>query len=188
MTEQRQKSNRKIITIGSIMAAVMFSFCFAIVPFYNAFCRATGISTSVPTELMAKSYGSGEALPGETREVEVQFLATNNMGMPWEFYPETTSVRVKIGQNAKVMFYARNPTDKDMTAQAIPSMTPVNGVAHFHKIECFCFSQQSLGAHKGRDMPLVFNIDKDLPKEVQVITLAYTLFDATPNSSRKEKS
>jgi len=187
-----KKTHRKIIIIGGFMSVVMFGFCFAVVPFYNAICRATGISTAVPTELITQNAtpdtGGVASKPGETREVLVQFLATNNMGMPWEFYPETKSVKVQIGKNTKVMFFAKNPTDKDMVAQAIPSMTPINGIAHFHKIECFCFNQQSLGAHEKRDMPLVFNIDKDLPKEVSVITLAYTLFDATPNSPRKEKS
>jgi cytochrome c oxidase assembly protein subunit 11 len=109
------------------------------------------------------------------------------MGMPWEFYPRTKSIRVHVGKNSKVFFYAKNTTDKDMTVQAIPSMTPVDAISHFHKIECFCFKQQSLNAHIDREMPLVFNIDKDLPKEVRVITLAYTLFDVTPNIPRKEK-
>ncbi len=185
-----RKSHRKTIIIGGCVAAMMFGFCFAVVPFYSVICRATGISTAVPSDLVKRSNvtETESGKQGEIREVEVQFLATNNMGMPWEFYPKTKSIRVQVGKNSKVMFYAKNPTDKDMIAQAIPSMTPTESIAHFHKIECFCFSQQSLGAHKGREMPLVFNIDKDLPKEVRVITLAYTLFDATPNSPRKEKS
>ena len=59
-----------------------------------------------------------------------------------------------------------------MTVQAIPSMTPSAALSHFHKIECFCFRQQTLAAHAGKEMPLVFQIDKDLPKDVRVITLA----------------
>ena len=184
----RPPSHRKVIIIGGIIAAVMFSFCFAIVPFYNLICKKTGISTATPTELTrASEVVDDPGKPGETREVLVQFTATNHMGMPWDFYPRTKSVRVQVGKTSKVLFYARNTTDKYMTVQAIPSMLPVEAISHFHKIECFCFKQQSLDAHIGRDMPLVFNIDKDLPKEVRVITLAYTLFDTTPTSPRKEK-
>lgn len=182
----QQKSHRLIIIISGITAAVMFGFCFAIVPFYSAICQATGISTAVPTELTRRSSVTENQNEAEKREVIVQFTATNNMGMPWEFYPKTKSVRVVVGKNTQVMFYAKNPTDKNMIAQALPSMTPVNAVAHFHKIECFCFRQQKLDAHADRDMPLIFNIDKDLPKDVRVITLAYTLFDVT-NSQRNQK-
>lgn len=177
------KTHRTVMILGGFAAAVMFGFSFAIVPFYSAICKATGISTAAPTELSSQSFGSGQT--DENREVLVQFTATNHMGMPWEFYPKEKAVRVKVGKNAKVFFYAKNTTDKDMTVQAIPSMTPAEGISHFHKIECFCFKQQSLAAHVGRDMPLIFNIDKDLPKDVRVITLAYTLFDVTPKSPRK---
>lgn len=180
-------SHRKVFIIGGLVAAVMFGFVFMIAPFYSAICKATGISTATPTELTAASRYLDDGKSGEGREVLVQFTATNNMGMPWEFYPRAKSMRVRVGKNAKVMFYAKNPTDKNMTAQALPSMLPVDAISHFHKIECFCFKQQSLDAHVGRDMPLIFNIDKDLPKDVRVITLAYTLFDVTPKSPRKVK-
>jgi cytochrome c oxidase assembly protein subunit 11 len=180
------KSHRKVVIIGGLATAMMFGFCFAVVPFYSMICKATGLSTAVPVELVTQSGGTEtKGLPGEMREVLVQFTATNHMGMPWEFYPKTKSVKVQVGKNSTVIFYAKNTTDKDMTVQAVPSMTPSEAISHFHKIECFCFKQQSLNAHVGRDMPLIFNIDKDLPKDVRVITLAYTLFDVTPNSRRK---
>lgn len=184
-----RKSHRKVLIIGGIVAAVMFGFCFAIVPFYSLICKSTGISTSVADELVTKAQLediNSKGAPGEDREVVVQFTATNHMGMPWEFYPKTKSIRVKVGKTSKVLFWAKNTTDKNMTVQAIPSMTPVDAISHFHKIECFCFTQQSLKAHIGRDMPLVFNIDKDLPKDIRVITLAYTLFDVTPKSQRNK--
>ena len=65
-------------------------------------------------------------------------------------------------------------------------MTPTESISHFHKIECFCFNQQTLKAGEAKDMALVFQVDKDLPKDVHTITLAYTLFDATPQASKKE--
>jgi len=184
---EKKVSHRKIVIITGAAASVMFSFCFAIVPFYSIICKATGINTSLPTSDLVNPASGENAHPVAdlTREVTIQFVAEHNMGMPWDFYPKTKSVSVHPGQNAKVFFYAKNTTDKDMTVQAVPSITPSEAISHFHKIECFCFKQQSLKAHESKDMPLIFNVDKDLPKETRVITLAYTLFDTTPKASRK---
>ena len=108
------------------------------------------------------------------------------MGMPWDFRPNVVSVTVHPGASNKVTFYARNNTVRNMVAQAIPSMTPSEAVAHFHKIECFCFNQQPLKGNESKNMPLVFQIDKDLPKDIRVITLSYTLFDVTPKKDIKK--
>ena len=181
-----KKSHRKIIIIGGIAAALMFGFCFAIVPFYSMICKLTGISTSVSTsELVLQARTDANTQVDKTREVTVQFVAMNHMGLPWDFYPHVKSVRVHPGENAKVYFYAKNTTAKFMSVQAIPSMTPPASLGHFHKIECFCFRQQSLKGGESKEMPLIFNIDKELPKDIHVITLAYTLFDTTPNEIRK---
>lgn len=183
MTEQ--KSHRKVFIIGGIAAGIMFAFCFAMVPLYSVICKKTGINTTLSTDLITPALA--EQISKETdlsREITVQFTATNHMGMPWEFYPQTKSVRVHPGEKTKVYFYAKNPTEKDMTAQAIPSMTPTDSIAHFHKIECFCFNQQSLKAGETRNMALVFQIDSDIPKTVNTITLAYTLFDVTKDARK----
>lgn len=181
-----KKSHRKIFLIGGIVAALMFGFCFAVVPFYGLICKATGINTSLPSsELVLREQVNASATIDKTREVTVQFVASNHMGLPWDFYPRMKSIRVHPGENTKVYFYAKNTTTKLMSVQAIPSMTPTDSLGHFHKIECFCFRQQILKAGESKEMPLVFNIDAALPKDIHVITLAYTLFDTTPNEKRK---
>lgn len=184
---QRRPSHRNIIIIGSIATIIMFSFSFAMAPLYRVICKATGISTAVPaSEFIAEAQAAGTKQAADLgRDVTVQFVAVNNMGMPWDFYPKTKSVVVHPGESTKVYFYARNTTDHAMTVQAIPSMTPTDAISHFHKIECFCFRQQSLNAHESKDMGLMFQVDKDLPKEVRTITLAYTLFDVTPKATKK---
>lgn len=177
--------HKKVIVIAGVVVAVMFTFCFAMVPLYSVICRATGISTSVRAEdFKAGDSANGEAID-KTRDIEIQFVAVNNKGMPWDFYPKTKTVKVHPGQNNKVFFYAKNTTDHDMTVQAIPSMTPTEAISHFHKIECFCFTKQTLKSHQSRDMPLIFYVDNDLPKDTRVITLAYTLFDMTPQETKK---
>lgn len=180
-----QKSHRRVFMIGGIMAAVMFAFCFAMVPLYSVMCKKTGINTSLSTDLItpAQADAIGKSVD-LSREVTIQFTATNHMGMPWEFRPQKKSLVVHPGQKNTIYFYAKNPTEKDMVAQAIPSMTPTNAIAHFHKIECFCFAQQKLNAGEAREMAMVFQLDNDLPKDVHVITLSYTLFDATPQKAQ----
>jgi cytochrome c oxidase assembly protein subunit 11 len=179
-----KKSHRKVYIIGGVMAAIMFGFCFAMVPLYSVICRATGINTSVPGQLVTPTQGSTGA-PDLSRDITVQFLTVTHNGMAWDFYPRTQTIHVHPGENNKVLFYVKNTTDKDMTVQAIPSMTPTDAMVHFHKIQCFCFTQQSLKAHESKDMPMIFQIDKDLPKDIRVISLAYTLFDVTPKAARK---
>lgn len=181
------KSNRKIFIIGGVVAVLMFGFCFAMVPLYSLICKETGINTSIAGSMLISPAKSAELSKTAdlSRDVIVQFTATKHMGMPWEFFPRTTTMIVHPGQKTTVYFYAKNTTDKIMIAQAIPSMTPPDSLGHFHKIECFCFHQQTLKPGESKEMALVFQVDKELPKEVSVITMAYTLFDATPKETRK---
>lgn len=181
-----KKSNRKIFIIGGIVAGIMFAFCFAMVPLYGLICKKTGLNTTISTDTISREQAAQFGKKIDTsRDILVQFTATNHMGMPWDFYPKMKSIVVHPGQQNKVIFYAKNPTGRDMVAQAIPGMAPVEAIAHFHKIECFCFNQTPLKAGEDRDLVMVFQIDNDLPKEVHTITLAYTLFDATPSDKKK---
>jgi cytochrome c oxidase assembly protein subunit 11 len=103
--------------------------------------------------------------------------------MPWDFSPRVTEVVVHPGEAKAVTFYAKNRTSKNMVAQAIPNLTPFSATNYFHKTECFCFNQQPLNAWDEIDMPLVFIVDKDIPKSVNTITLSYTLFDITESTN-----
>lgn len=181
-----KQSHKKVFVFGGVAAAVMFAFCFAMVPLYSLICKATGINTSVPgSGLLTPVSEQPTEAPDLSRTITVQFVTVNHNGMTWEFYPRTKTIQVHPGENNKVFFYVKNTTPKPMTVQAIPSMTPSEALGHFHKIQCFCFNQQSLKGLESKDMPMIFRIDKEIPKEIHVITLAYTLFDVTPNETRK---
>ncbi len=180
------KSHKKIYVIGGIAAAVMFAFSFALVPLYSLLCKSIGTNTSTRGGQLLTEVKGGDQSVDLTRTVTVQFLSVNHNGLPWDFYPKQKSIRVHPGESNKIVYFAKNATDKTMTVQAIPSMTPTTSISHFHKIECFCFNQQTLKGRESRDMALVFQIDKDLPKDVHVITLAYTLFDATPKEEARK--
>ena len=159
-----------------VTAVAMFAFVFVVmVPLYNVLCDVLGLNGKTSGE----RYRVVEAGADMSRQIEVQFVATNNDGMPWEFRPSVTSIVVNPGAVNDTTFYARNPLNKDMVAQAIPSVSPSRAAEYFHKTECFCFNQQPLEGLADTDMPLQFIIDRDLPPDIKTITLSYTMFDIT---------
>lgn len=179
MSDQGQQSQRdpvkSTVTRMLLIAVAMFGFGFALVPLYDVFCEVTGLNGKTS----ADKYEVTDTAIDTSRTVKVQFVTTNNDGMVWDFKPTVAEMTVHPGEVASTEFYARNPKGIDMTAQAIPSLVPFKAAEYFHKTECFCFNQQSLAAGEEVQMPLRFIVDKDLPKHVKTITLAYTLFDVT---------
>ncbi|TXS93694.1 cytochrome c oxidase assembly protein [Parahaliea maris] len=158
------------------VAACMFAFVFVVmVPLYNVLCDALGINGKTS----GQAYTAVQSGVDEERTVTIQFVATNNEGMPWEFSPGKTVMKVHPGASNDTVFYAFNPLPKDMVAQAIPSVSPSRAAGYFHKTECFCFNQQPLAGESSAEMPLVFIVDRDLPRDIHTITLSYTIFDVT---------
>jgi cytochrome c oxidase assembly protein subunit 11 len=163
-----------------VVAVMMFAFVFVVmVPLYNVLCDALGINGKTS----GQAYTSVPAAVDESRTVTIQFVATNNEGMPWEFGPSTTAMQVHPGAVNDTVFYARNPMPQPMVAQAIPSVSPARAAEYFHKTECFCFNQQPLDGKTAANMPLQFIIDQDLPRDIKTITLSYTIFDVTDMAS-----
>lgn len=171
MTEPR--SLKQLITRLLLVVVVMFAFGFALVPLYDVMCKAFGINGKTGDAWQ------GSQVIDESRQVRVQFLSTNAVDMVWGFYPKADQLQVHPGAVNEMLFVAQNPTDRPMTAQAVPSISPGNAAAYFHKTECFCFTQQVLQPGQRIEMPVRFIVDRDLPKDVNNLTLAYTLFDVT---------
>lgn len=175
-------SNPSIDTAAKlvVVAMAMFAFVFVVmVPLYNVLCDALGINGKTSGE----AYTSVQVVVDESREVTIQFVATNNEGMPWDFGPAVSAMKVHPGAVNDTVFYARNPLPKAMVAQAIPSVSPARAAEYFHKTECFCFNQQPLDGQASAEMPLQFIIDQDLPRDIRTITLSYTIFDVTDMAS-----
>ena len=181
------QAQRRTIAILTLAVVIMFGFSFALVPLYKVACKKIGLNTSVPISNFPDApVSTMGAADKDARHLTVQFIAMTNRGLAWDFRPLTKIISVHPGAKTKVLFFAKNTTKQDMTVQAIPSMTPAESISHFHKLECFCFNRQSLKAGEAKQMALVFQVDKDLPKDVHTITLAYTLFDVTPQVMKKE--
>jgi cytochrome c oxidase assembly protein subunit 11 len=166
-------STRRLVRRLVFVVIAMFGFGFLLVPIYDVMCQAFGINGKT-----AGAY-TGVQSADEARAVRVQFLATNAAGMQWQFGPQADQISVHPGATQEIRFVAYNPTDKPMTAQAIPSVSPSRAAAYFHKTECFCFTQQVLQPGERIEMPVRFIVDRDLPADVHHLTLAYTLFDIT---------
>ncbi len=171
------KNHVKLVALLAVMVVGMFAFGFALVPIYNSLCKSLGINGKTNAESIA--YNPATTKIAHDRTVTVEFVATNNSGVPWAFYPTTHKLVVHPGEIAKLSFYAENKTDHRMTVQAIPSVTPGIAAKYLKKTECFCFTQQTLNGHEAMDMPLLFHLDANLPANVSTITLAYTLFDVS---------
>ena len=172
----KQKSHRKIIIILMTVVVGMFGFAFALVPLYNAFCEATGIQGKGNTGRTRVASFDGV---DQTRTVTIEFTTHVKSDMPWSFEPIVKNVTVHPGQMKTVSFKAKNLASRTITGQAIPSTTPGYAGLHLQKTECFCFEQQTLAAGEEVEMPLIFFIDRDLPKDVKRMTLSYALFEAT---------
>ncbi|MBC3413472.1 cytochrome c oxidase assembly protein [Pseudomonas sp. SWRI107] len=163
----------RLVTRLLLLTAVMFAFGFALVPIYDVMCRAFGINGKTGGQY------EGSQVSDPSRAVRVQFMSTNAGDMSWEFHATADQIEVNPGAVNQMVFVARNPTSKPMSAQAVPSITPAEAAAYFHKTECFCFTQQVLQPGERIEMPVRFIVDRDLPGSVKHLTLAYTLFDIT---------
>jgi cytochrome c oxidase assembly protein subunit 11 len=172
---------RKIVFLLTLLTIGMFGFGYALVPIYNVLCKSLGINGKTNTQ----SIGQASAVD-KNRTVTVQFLATNNSNLPWQFRPKTWSIKVHPGENTRISYYAKNETNHAMIVQAIPSVTPGLAARHLKKTECFCFTQQTLLGGQAMDMPILFHIDRDLPENVRTVTLSYTLFDVTKTAQQKQ--
>lgn len=167
-----------IFTVGKLAAVVvaMFAFVFVVmVPLYNTFCEVFGING----KYTGGDYEAVAAAIDEDRTIKVQFVANNAEGMPWEFQPVVTTIHVHPGAINDVIYRARNVTDHDMVAQAVPSFVPARAAQYFHKTECFCFQRQPLDAGAEADLPMQFIVDQELPPDIKTISVSYTIFDIT---------
>ena len=171
--------NRSMMFKLFVVAVGMFGFGFALVPMYRAICSITGINN-----LVQRDVGEREAKNTQvdaSRTISIEFDA--NARGPLQFKPEQSNLDVHPGEVMTVMYQVTNQQNRTVQAQAIPSYAPVQATEYFKKIQCFCFTQQTLAANETRRMPVVFVVDPKLPKDVKTITLSYTFFELTAPKS-----
>ena len=173
--EPVKKSHRSLVIKCVIVVVGMFGFCFALVPIYDTFCKLTGLQGKYDT---GRTRVPEFATYDMSRTVRVNFVSQVTSNFGWDFHPMVSSVIVHPGEMKRVSFFVKNQSGRDTVGQAIPSIAPGIASLYFKKTECFCFKQQYLQKGQEAEMPLVFFLDKQLPKEIEELTLSYTLFDA----------
>ncbi|WP_422649339.1 cytochrome c oxidase assembly protein [Cupriavidus sp. H18C1] len=172
-----KRYNRGMMLRLLVIVGVMFAFGYALVPLYKKICEITGINVVTTRELYGASAGkvSQNTQVDTSRTITVEF--DSNARGPFAFRPVKSSMQVHPGEMATIVYEVANGQTRDISAQAIPSYAPKQATQYFKKLECFCFQQQTLKAKESREMPVVFVIDPDLPKDVENITLSYTFFE-----------
>lgn len=153
-----------------VVTLVMFGFGFAMVPFYKRLCEVTGLNSIIKPE------GVKSTQIDTSRSLTMEFDSNVRSGLPWTFTPVEKSVRFHPGELVQVEFEVRNNSDKVLTGQAIPSWGPQVAGRHLRKLDCFCFTQQTLQPGEVRRMPVVFVVETTLPTDVNYVTMSYTFF------------
>jgi cytochrome c oxidase assembly protein subunit 11 len=182
-TDKEKKSNRRngvVAAIGLGMVVGMVGMAYASVPLYRIFCQVTGYGGTTQ-----RAQTAGIKVLDQT--IRVRFDA-NTAGVDWNFRPKQREVELKIGETKQVAYFAHNNSAKTSTGTATFNVTPQAAGAYFNKIDCFCFTEQTLRPDETADMPIVFFIDPDIVdseelKDISTITLSYTFFpvdDPTP--------
>ena len=169
--------NRRMVGKLVVVTVLMFGFGYALVPIYRTICEALGVNVLARAELQGSDAAAAIANSQVdlARTVTIEFDA--NARGPWDFKPAQARVDVHPGELATVMYEFRNRQNRTMVAQAFPSYAPSVAMAHFKKLECFCFTEHVLKPGESKQWPVVFVIDRKLPKDVRTITLSYTFFE-----------
>ena len=162
-----------------VITLLMFGFGYALVPLYKAVCTALGINVLTLSEKVVSGRSSSSAGTNsqvdKSRTITVEFDA-NSRGI-WKFKPAVSSVQVHPGELTTVMYEFTNTQNRTVAAQAIPSYAPMQAMAHFNKLQCFCFNEYTMKPGETKQWPVVFVIEPKLPKDVTTITLSYTFFE-----------
>lgn len=171
-----ERGKRRTLILLGALAVGMFGFGFALVPLYGLLCAVTGTQSLEERAKVAIAHGPQSAGPvDESRWVTVKLDATLQPDLPWRITPMERKLRVHPGETRRVDFIAENHAGKSITAQALPSIAPFQAGAFFSKLECFCFTRQTLEGNETRTMPLLFTVSPDLPAEIGSLTLSYSV-------------
>ena len=177
-----KRANKRLARKLLIVAVAMFGFGYLLAPMYDVLCKVTGLNGK-PGRIAANAAAAGGV--DTSRLVTVEFTASAQSGLPWEFRPETKQLKLHPGETAEVKYYVRNLAQETITGQAVPSVAPGVSAGHFKKIECFCFTRQRLEPGEAREMPVRFYVDAGLDRDVHTITLAYAFFNTDTASAKK---
>lgn len=154
----------------------MFVFAYMMVPLFNIMCKQFGLN--------GKSGASASAFDPNmqvdySRTIDVTFTTTLHNGLKFKFIPLQRHLAIHPGERKLIYFLAENQTGRELTIQAVPSITPSDAARFLKKTECFCFTQQYFFQGEKAEMPVYFFIDPAVSRDIKEVTLSYTMFDAS---------
>jgi cytochrome c oxidase assembly protein subunit 11 len=172
-----------VAAICGLVVVLMVGASYAAVPFYDWFCRATGFNGTTQVATAAPT-----AAP-LARTVAVRFDANVAPGLPWKFEPEKTEIEVRIGEVTTVYYTVINQSARTTTGQAAYNVAPLTVGAYFQKINCFCFTEQTMAPGEKREMAVVFYVDPSMVADhdndgLNTITLSYTFYPVREQTTR----
>lgn len=177
-----RRRNRNVALIAVATFFGMIGAAYASVPLYRAFCQATGFDGTI-----ARATSAPDTVLGQ--EISVRF-DTNVRGVPFDFAAEQVSQPVKLGETKLAFFKVTNHADHPVTARATFNVVPEQAGAYFRKLQCFCFSDQTIAAGQTVEMPVLYFVDPKYAQDFETktakeVTLSYTFYpavDAKPKS------
>ena len=172
---QAARSNQRVLVSLVMIAVGMGCLAYASVPLYRIFCQVTGFGGTTQRATAAPAHEAA-------RMVTVRFDA-NVADVPWEFEPDQRAVTVHVGENTLATFHAHNTGHVPITGTATFNVTPSKAGQYFDKIQCFCFTEQTLKPGETAELPVSFFVDPAILQDrnlddVDTITLSYTFFRA----------
>jgi cytochrome c oxidase assembly protein subunit 11 len=172
---QLAQRNKRVGLMALLFALAMLGLGYASVPLYRLFCQVTGFGGT--TQRASEAQAAAISTSGDT--ITIRFDANVERGMPWQFRPENTTDTIQLGGRRMAIYLARNTSDRPVTGRATFNVTPEQAGRYFNKIDCFCFTEQTLQPGQEVRMPVVYFVDPKMlddadAKAIEEITLSYT--------------
>jgi len=168
------RKNLRVAAVALSVSAAMLGLAYASVPLYRVFCQVTGFGGTTQRAAAAPAKASD-------RTIAVRFDANTSSSLDWSFHAVKSVMTVKIGEQNMAHYQATNLSDQVLTGSAVFNVSPPAAGLYFSKIQCFCFTEQTLKPGESADMPVVFFVDPDMlddadAKGIKEITLSYTFY------------
>ncbi|HEV2533691.1 cytochrome c oxidase assembly protein [Phenylobacterium sp.] len=173
--DPQRRRNRNVAIVCGLTFFGMVGAAYAAIPIYRAFCQVTGYGGTVRR---------AEAAPDRLSDQKVTVsFDTNVRGLPWDFSAEQRAQTLRVGETKLAIFKVTNHADHPVTARAVFNVTPDSAGTYFRKLQCFCFSDQTIGAGRTVEMPVLYFVDPKFTQDINTkgvtdVTLSYTFFPA----------